>query len=48
MGDAAVRMKIMPESTDVDLAKLTEDIKKAVPTFARLHVIEEMPIAFGL
>ena len=48
MGEAAVRMKIMPESTDVDLGKLTEEIKKAVPGFARLHATQEMPIAFGL
>jgi elongation factor 1-beta len=48
MGDAAVRMKVMPESTDIDLGKLAEEIKKVVPSFARMHAIEEMPIAFGL
>jgi elongation factor 1-beta len=48
MGDAAVKMKVMPESTDVDLTKLSEEIKKVIPSFARLHVIQEMPIAFGL
>jgi elongation factor 1-beta len=32
----------------VDLAKLKETIKAAVPSFARLHAIEEKPIAFGL
>ena len=48
MGEAAVRMKVMPVSTDVDLKKLAEEIKKVVPSFARLHAIEEMPIAFGL
>jgi len=48
MGDAAVRMKVMPESMDVDLKKLAEEIKKAVPSFARLHAIQEVPIAFGL
>lgn len=48
MGDVAVKMRIMPESTDVDLAKLTEAIKAAVPSYARLHAIEEKPIAFGL
>ncbi len=48
MGDAAVRMRVMPESTDIDLAKLKESIKAAVPGFARLHAIEEKPIAFGL
>ena len=48
MGDAAVRMKVMPVSMDVDLKLLAEEIKKVVPSFARLHAIEEMPIAFGL
>jgi elongation factor 1-beta len=48
MGEAAVRMKVMPVSMDVDLKKLAEEIKKVVPSFARLHAIEEMPIAFGL
>jgi len=48
MGEAAVRMRVMPESTDVDLEKLAEEIKKVIPSFARLHAIEEMPIAFGL
>ncbi len=48
MGEAAVKMKVMPESTDVDLVVLREKIKMAVPSFARLHAIEEMPIAFGL
>ena len=48
MGDAAVRMKVMPESMDVDLKKLAEEIKKVVPSFAKLHAIQEMPIAFGL
>lgn len=48
MGDAAVRMKVMPESTDVDLQKLDEEIRKAVPSFARMHAIEQVPIAFGL
>ncbi len=48
MGDAAVRMKVMPESTDIDLSKLAEEIKRVVPSFARMHAIEEVPIAFGL
>jgi elongation factor 1-beta len=48
MGDAAVRMKVMPESMDVDLKKLAEEIRKVVPSFAKLHAIQEMPIAFGL
>ena len=27
MGDVAIRMKVMPESTDVDLAKLKEQLQ---------------------
>ena len=48
MGDVAIRMKVMPESTDIDLAKLKDAIKAAVPSYARLHAMEEKPIAFGL
>lgn len=48
MGDVAIRMKVMPESTEVDLNKLKEAIKAAVPGYARLHAVEEKPIAFGL
>jgi elongation factor 1-beta len=48
VGDVAIRMKVMPESTDIDLTKLKESIKTAVPSYARLHAVEEKPIAFGL
>jgi len=41
-------MKVMPESAELDLKKLAEDIKKVIPSFARLYTIQEMPIAFGL
>jgi elongation factor 1-beta len=48
MGDVAIKMRVMPESTDVDLAKLKDAITAAVPSYARLHAIQEKPIAFGL
>ena len=48
MGEAAVKMRVMPESTDVDLGKLKDAIKATIPSFARLHAIEEKPVAFGL
>jgi elongation factor 1-beta len=48
MGEVAVRTRVMPESTDVDLNTVKEGIKAAVPSYARLHAMEEMPIAFGL
>ncbi|MDD1758809.1 MAG: elongation factor 1-beta, partial [Methanotrichaceae archaeon] len=38
----------MPESTEIDLERLREKIKGAIPSYARLHAMEEMPIAFGL
>jgi elongation factor 1-beta len=48
MGEVAARIRIMPESTDVDLKALKEALTAVVPKQARLHAIEEMPIAFGL
>jgi elongation factor 1-beta len=48
MGDVAVRMRVMPEGTEVDLDRLGKDIKKAIPSYARLHAVEKKPIAFGL
>jgi len=48
MGEAAVRFKVMPESTDIDFGKLKEGIKAVIPGNVRLHAMEEKPIAFGL
>lgn len=48
MGDVAVRMRVMPEGIEVDLAQIKEKIGGVIPSYARLHAIEEMPIAFGL
>jgi elongation factor 1-beta len=38
----------MPESPEVDLEKVKEDIIKSIPEGAEFHKIEEEPIAFGL
>jgi len=48
MGEVVTTIKIMPESPDVDLEKIKEDIKVSIPEGAELHKIEEEPIAFGL
>ncbi len=48
MGEVLATIKVMPESPDVDLAKIKEDIKSLIPENAELHGIEEEPIAFGL
>ncbi len=48
MGEVVTTIKIMPESPDVDLEKIKEDIKASIPEGAEFHKIEEEPIAFGL
>lgn len=47
MGEVAVTLKVMPESPEVDLETLKEDIKRVVDDneFERM---EEEPIGFGL
>ena len=48
MGEVAAKLKIMPSGMDVDLNKLKESVKKAIPQGARLHGFSEEPVAFGL
>ncbi len=48
MGEVAAKLKIMPESTDVDLNQLRKAIEKVVPEGSRVHAFAEEPIAFGL
>lgn len=49
MGIVAVKVKIMPESTETDLVKVEEDVKR---TMGKKNVknpqFEVQPIAFGL
>ena len=48
MGEVAAKIKIMPSGMDIDLNKLKESLKKAIPQGARLHGFSEEPVAFGL
>lgn len=48
MGEVVATIKLMPESPDVDLEKIKEDIIQSIPEDAEFHKIEEEPIAFGL
>jgi elongation factor 1-beta len=48
MGEVVATIKLMPESPDVDLKKMKEEVEKSIPSEAELHKIEEEPIAFGL
>jgi len=48
MGEVVTTIKLNPESPDVDLEKMKEEIKESIPEGAELHKINEEPIAFGL
>jgi elongation factor 1-beta len=45
MGEVAVILKIMPESPEIDITKLQEEIKANVPGIEDMRV---EPIGFGL
>ncbi|MDV0444241.1 elongation factor 1-beta [Methanorbis rubei] len=45
MGEVAVIIKVMPESPEVDMAKLQADIKAKIPGIQDMRV---EPIGFGL
>ena len=44
MGNVAVELKVMPESTDIDLEKVKEEISKKM----KLQDSKIEPLAFGL
>jgi elongation factor 1-beta len=48
MGEVVATIKLMPESPEVDLAQIKENVEKSIPEGTELHKIEEEPIAFGL
>ena len=50
MGMVALTFRIMPESTDTNLAKVKDEIKKVVSKHANIAIktLDEKPVAFGL
>ena len=48
MGEVAVQLKIMPNSPDVDLKGLSNQITSQVAQYGRIYSCEVQPIAFGL
>ena len=48
MGEVVATIKLMPDSPDIDIAKIKVEVEKSIPEEAELHNIEEEPIAFGL
>jgi len=41
-------VKVLPESSDISLDEIKEELKKALPQGLEIYRIDEEPIAFGL
>jgi elongation factor 1-beta len=48
MGKVAAKIKVMPESPDVDLDALQERLEGELPEGARIQGFERQDVAFGL
>lgn len=48
MGEVGLQYRVLPEGLEVDLDKLENDIKAALPAGAGLKAAEKRPVAFGL
>lgn len=46
--NVAVTMRITPQSIDVDLNRIEEELEGIVSKYGKLHRAEKKPIAFGL
>ena len=48
MGDVAAKIKVMPNSPEVDLDELQDRLEEALPEGAKIHGFERDDVAFGL
>ena len=48
MGEVGLQYRILPEGLEVDLGKLLENIRKALPEGAKVKASEQKEVAFGL
>ncbi|WP_335998649.1 elongation factor 1-beta [Halorientalis halophila] len=48
MGKVAAKIKVMPQSPDVDLDALQERLEQSLPEGAKINGIERDDVAFGL
>ena len=48
MAKVAANLKVMPESPEVDLDELQEQLERAVPEGAKISGFEREEVAFGL
>jgi elongation factor 1-beta len=48
MGKVAAKLKVMPESPDVDLDELQERLEQVLPEGAKINSFQRDDVAFGL
>ncbi len=48
MGKVAAKIKVMPESPDIDLDDLQEALENSLPEGAKINGVERDDVAFGL
>ncbi|MFB6102679.1 MAG: elongation factor 1-beta [Haloplanus sp.] len=48
MGKVAAKMKVMPQSPDIDLDDLQEQLEASLPEGAKINGFERDEVAFGL
>lgn len=48
MGKVAARIRVMPESPEVDLDDLQEHLENSLPEGAKINGVEREDVAFGL
>jgi elongation factor 1-beta len=48
MGKVAAKMKVMPQSPEIDLDELQERLENALPEGAKISRVDREDVAFGL
>ncbi|WP_207589180.1 elongation factor 1-beta [Halomontanus rarus] len=48
MGKVAAKLKVMPQSPDIDLDALQERLESSLPEGAKINGVEREEVAFGL
>ncbi|MCL4453453.1 elongation factor 1-beta [Ferroplasma sp.] len=48
MGDVMVQLRVLPESVEVDLGKLKNEITNAIDKLCKINEVKEEEIGFGL
>ena len=48
MGKVAAAIKVMPQSPEIDLDELQDDLEASLPEGAKINGVERQDVAFGL